>query len=69
MFRSLVRLLNILSLGRDTYRTLSDRGFAGSTYYNPTDWEPQRYFAWTDTVWKDPPRDRVDVGELQIRKP
>ena len=37
----------------------------GSRYYAPTFWEPEKYQAWQDAQWKDPPKGRVDVGEIE----
>lgn len=36
----------------------------GSTYYDPDYWEPERYWAWQEKGWKNPPRGMVDVGPL-----
>ncbi|UNK57229.1 hypothetical protein MNQ95_13990 [Pseudoxanthomonas daejeonensis] len=35
----------------------------GHDFYAEKFWNPQRYQEWTDQVWKDPPRENVDVGE------
>ncbi len=37
----------------------------GASYYHPDYWEPERYWAWHDRTWKDPPRGVVDVGPLR----
>lgn len=34
-------------------------------YYRRDYWDPQRYRAWQDQVWKAPPREKVDVGDVQ----
>ena len=36
----------------------------GSTYYDPDYWQPERYWAWQEKGWKNPPRGMVDVGPL-----
>ena len=36
----------------------------GSSYYHPDFWEPEKYWAWQEKGWKDPPRGMVDVGPL-----
>jgi hypothetical protein len=36
----------------------------GSDYYHPDYWQPERYWAWQEKGWKDPPRGVVDVGPL-----
>jgi hypothetical protein len=36
----------------------------GSTYYSPDYWEADRYWAWQEKGWKNPPRGMVDVGPL-----
>lgn len=36
----------------------------GSSYYDPDYWEPERYWAWQEKGWKNPPRGMVDVGPL-----
>lgn len=39
----------------------------GASYYHPDYWQPERYWAWQDKGWKDPPRGVVDVGPLAPR--
>jgi hypothetical protein len=36
----------------------------GATYYDPDYWQPERYWAWQEKGWKNPPRGMVDVGPL-----
>jgi uncharacterized protein len=36
----------------------------GSSYYHPDYWQPERYWAWQEKGWKDPPRGVVDVGPI-----
>lgn len=36
----------------------------GTSYYHPDYWEPERYWAWQEKGWKEPPRGTVDVGPL-----
>ncbi|MBO9716796.1 MAG: hypothetical protein J7507_08270 [Pseudoxanthomonas sp.] len=35
----------------------------GHDFYAEKYWNPKRYQEWTDAVWKDPPKQNVDVGE------
>ena len=37
----------------------------GSTYYHPQFWEPERYWAWQEAQWKDPPTGVVEIGPLR----
>ncbi|GAB3736951.1 hypothetical protein GCM10028862_21940 [Luteimonas pelagia] len=37
----------------------------GSQYYDDTFWEPDRYWAWQDRTWKDPPTGRVDILPIE----
>jgi len=37
----------------------------GSTYYHPQFWEPERYWAWQEKQWKDPPTGVVEIGPLR----
>ncbi len=37
----------------------------GSSYYDPEFWQPERYWAWQESQWKDPPKGIVDIGPLQ----
>lgn len=53
-----------------TIPTLSgDVTIDGSQYYHPDYWQPERYWAWQEKGWKDPPRGVVDVGPIAPRKP
>ncbi len=36
-----------------------------SDYYRPDYWEPSHYWAWQDQVWQAPPREKVDVGDVE----
>ena len=38
----------------------------GDTFYDKQFWQPERYFAWQDSIWKDPPSGRVDVLPLEV---
>jgi uncharacterized protein len=40
----------------------------GSAYYHPDYWQPERYWAWQEKGWKDPPRGTVDVGPIAPSK-
>ena len=35
----------------------------GHDFYAEKFWNPEWYLEWTDQVWKDPPKENVDVGE------
>lgn len=37
----------------------------GDTLYAKEYWEPEKYWALQDTIWKNPPRGEVEVGEIQ----
>jgi hypothetical protein len=38
-------------------------------YYRKDYWEPERYWAWQDEVWKAPQKEKVDVGDVeQVRQ-
>jgi len=37
----------------------------GHDFYEPKFWEPARYQAWVDAIWKDPPAENVEVGPLE----
>lgn len=37
----------------------------GHDFYAPKFWEPSRYFACIDAIWKDPPIEHVEVGPLE----
>jgi hypothetical protein len=41
----------------------------GSHYYAPKFWEPEAYWSWTDTEWRELPKGRVDIGPLQAAPP
>ena len=34
-------------------------------YYRKDYWEPERYWAWQDEVWKAPQKENVDVGDVE----
>ncbi len=34
-------------------------------YYRRDYWDPQRYWAWQDEVWKAPRKENVDVGDVE----
>ncbi len=36
-----------------------------TSYYHPDYWEPERYWAWQDKHWKEPPTSEVKVGPLE----
>jgi uncharacterized protein len=36
----------------------------GATYYHPDYWQPERYWAWQEKGWKNPPKGTVDVGPI-----
>jgi hypothetical protein len=38
----------------------------GSRYYDEQYWEPEHYWAWQDSIWKDPPTGRVTVNPLEV---
>lgn len=38
----------------------------GSRYYDEQYWEPEHYWAWQDSIWKDPPTGRVTVKPLEV---
>lgn len=38
----------------------------GSRYYDDQYWEPEHYWAWQDSIWKDPPTGRVTVNPLEV---
>ena len=40
-----------------------------SDYYRREYWEPKQYWAWQDQVWQAPPREKVDVGEVETVRP
>lgn len=40
-----------------------------SKYYDPQYWEPERYWAWQEEGWKNPPRGVVNVGPLGVPAP
>lgn len=48
--------------GKNTYLRAED-------YYRKDYWEPQRYWAWQDEVWKAPQKENVDVGDVQQVRP
>lgn len=37
----------------------------GSQFYNPRYWDPEKYQAWTDAVWRNPRIGTVRVGDLE----
>ncbi len=38
----------------------------GSKFYDDQYWEPEQYWAWQDSVWKDPPKGTVSVQPLEV---
>ena len=48
--------------GKNTYLRADD-------YYRKDYWEPARYWAWQDEVWKAPQKENVDVGDVEQVKP
>lgn len=38
---------------------------SGDKFYAPQFWQPEHYWAWQDSLWKDPRTGRVEVGPLQ----
>ena len=38
-------------------------------YYRKDYWDPARYWAWQDEVWKAPQKENVDVGDVEQVKP
>ena len=38
----------------------------GDDYYNEQFWKPELYFAWHDSIWKDPPTGHVDVRPMEV---
>lgn len=38
--------------------------FSGEFYFNERFWQPDSYFEWTDTLWREAPVGRVDIGEI-----
>lgn len=38
---------------------------SGKNFYDEDFWEPQKYFAWQDRIWKDPPSGRVDILPIE----
>lgn len=38
----------------------------GSRYYDDQYWEPEQYWAWQDSIWKDPPTGTVTVEPLEV---
>jgi hypothetical protein len=44
--------------GKNTYLRADD-------YYRKDYWEPDRYWAWQDEVWKAPQKERVRVGDME----
>ena len=37
-----------------------------SRYYDDQYWEPEHYWAWQDSIWKDPPTGTVSVKPLEV---
>lgn len=37
----------------------------GSKFYDPLYWEPEKYHAWTDAVWRNPRIGTVRVGDVE----
>lgn len=38
----------------------------GSRYYDDRYWKPENYWAWQDSIWKDPPTGTVTVEPLEV---
>jgi uncharacterized protein len=38
---------------------------SGDRFYDEELWEPEKYFAWQDRVWKDPPTGRVQILPME----
>jgi len=43
-----------------------DMTIDGSKYYDEQYWEPEHYWAWQDSIWKDPPVGTVTVNPLEV---
>lgn len=41
-------------------------GIDAERFYDDTYWEPEQYWAWQDTIWKDPPTGAVRVEPLEV---
>lgn len=37
----------------------------GSQFYNPKYWDPEKYRAWQDSIWKEPKMGLVQVGDVE----
>lgn len=38
----------------------------GSKFYDRQYWDPKVYWAWQDSIWKDPPTGNVNVKDLEV---
>ena len=38
----------------------------GAKYYDDQYWEPEQYWAWQDSIWKDPPKGNVSIKPLEV---
>jgi hypothetical protein len=60
-------------VGRSLSITLAGPGgettIDGSQYYADKFWQPEQYWTWADTEWKQLPRGRVDIGPLETETP
>lgn len=36
----------------------------GDQFYHPTLWQPERFWAWQDSIWREPGVGTVEVGEI-----
>jgi hypothetical protein len=43
-----------------TWETIS-----GHRFYDEELWEPEKYFAWQDRIWKDPPSGKVEILPIE----
>lgn len=44
---------------------LGDQHIDGSRFYDPIYWDPDKYQAWHDATWQDPPVGTVNVGDVE----
>jgi hypothetical protein len=56
-------------VGRSVTITIAGPGGSttidGSQYYRDKFWEPEQYWSWQDSDWRELPRGRVDIGPLE----
>lgn len=43
-----------------------DTTIDGAKYYDDQYWEPEQYWAWQDSIWKDPSTGSVNVNPLEV---